>query len=316
MQKVKNEYYYADIERLICLAALLCMSYFLYGFRPLVLVALSLFVAGVCDRFMIYARPEHYNQSDLSSYVFAATLTLMLPASIDYTVVITSTVIAVLIGKHAFGGMHHYPFNPAAVGYTVAVASWPDKIFKYPMPFAELPLYGGAPVLYDSPANALKRGGLPNISVLNSFIGNYAGPLGTTFTVVILAAAVLLLARKRISPIILFTFLISCSLVIILFPRVSDVSVFHMLRYELSSGALFFGAVFIVTDDVVLPSKLGAQVIYAAVLGVLTMMFRYYGAFELGICFAVIIISALSGFFDRITTGVQRQRKRRVTGGK
>ena len=48
--------------------------------------------------------------------------------------VVVSVAVAILLGKHAFGGYGHYPCNPAAFGYAVAAVSWPGEVFLYPVP--------------------------------------------------------------------------------------------------------------------------------------------------------------------------------------
>ncbi len=303
MIKKTNEYFSADAERLICLSVLLASAFFLYGVRVLVLTAVALAVALVCDLLMRAARANCYTEQDLSSYVIAITIILMFPASISYIVVITSVVVAILVGKYAFGGLHHYPFNPAAVGFTVALVSWPEQLTLYPVPFNYLPLQITEEIrLVTSHAAVLDNGGLPSTSALNLLIGNFSGPMGATFTLVLIASALLLCIRKRISTSILVVFTLVTSLLTLIFPRVSEVMIFEVLHYELSAGVLLFSIVFIIPDRVCTPRRLYGRILYAVVLAIVAILFRYYGAFEIGICFAVIIVSALSGFFDKITS--------------
>ncbi len=302
MEKKTNEYIAGDIERLICLLILLTSAYFLYGIRALTIAAIALAVALVCDMMMRIARANCYTERDLSSYVIALTIVLMFPASVSYVAVITSVVVAVMVGKYAFGGLHHYPFNPAAVGFTVALVSWPEKLVTYPVPFTDLPMSIPQDMfLVRSHAFTLKNGGLPSTSLLNIATGNFAGPMGATFILVLVAAAIMLCLRKRISFSILLTFLLTSSALILLFPRVSDANPLEVLQYELSSGVMLFAMVFIVPDRICTPSRLKGKIIYGVVLGIVSMLFSYYGAFEIGICFAVIIVSALSGFFDKFS---------------
>ncbi len=298
-----NEYFSADVERLICLSVLLASAFFLYGTRVLVITMVALTVALICDLIMRAARANCFTEQDLSSYVIAITIILMFPASVSYIVVITSIVVAILVGKYAFGGLHHYPFNPAAVGFTVALVSWPDKLTQYPIPFNFLPLQVTEDIrMATSHAFVLGNGGLPSTSGLNLLIGNFAGPMGATFTLVLIASAILLCIRKRVSASILIVFTLVTSLLTLLFPRVDGVNPFEVLHFELSSGVLLFAIVFIVPDRVCTPKRLYGKILYAVVLSVVAILFRYYGAFEIGICFAVIIVSALSGFFDKVTS--------------
>ena len=87
-------------------------------FNPLLLGAIFVIVfLSVCGipyaDYKVSAAPVNY---------------LLLPATVHYYVVVVSVAVAILLGKHAFGGYGHYPFNPAAFGYAVAAVSWPSRL--------------------------------------------------------------------------------------------------------------------------------------------------------------------------------------------
>ena len=42
--------------------------------------------------------------------------------------------LAVLLGKHAFGGLGQNPFNPAMVGYAALLVSCPAEMTRWPLP--------------------------------------------------------------------------------------------------------------------------------------------------------------------------------------
>ncbi len=302
IKKKISDYFHGDVERFICLAVLIATAFFLYGVRVLTLAATAIVCALISDFLVRIFRSNAYVERDISSYIIALTLILMFPASVGYNVVITSTFAAILIGKYAFGGLHHYPFNPAAVGFTIAVANWPGQMFYYPMPFRDLPvLPDGTLTLVSANSATLKNGGLPATSILDTLTGNFAGPMGATFIIIIIASGILLGFRRRISISIVLTFLFTFSALNLLFPRVSDVNLLQLLRYELTSGMLLFACVFIISDLVVAPKRLPARLIFGVVLAVVVVLFNNFGAFEIGICFSVIITGALSGFFDKIS---------------
>ncbi len=321
IKKKITEHFHGDVERFICLAALIVTAFFLYGIRVLAIVAVAFICALISDLLVRIVRSNAYVERDLSSYIIALTLILMFPASIGFDVVITSTFSAIMIGKYAFGGLHHYPFNPAAVGFTVAVASWPEQIFRYPVPFRELPLIPDETLTLISANSAtLKNGGLPSTSTLDMLTGNFAGPMGATFIIIIVASGILLGFRRRISISIVLTFLLTFSALNLLFPRASDVNLLDLLRYELTSGMLLFACVFIISDLVVAPKRLPGRLIFGVVLAIIVVIFNNFGAFEIGICFSVIIAGALSGFFDKVSNIrlVRRwfRRRKELTDGK
>jgi electron transport complex protein RnfD len=63
--------------------------------------------------------------SDLSILVTSTLLCIALPPYAPWWLIVLGVVIAVLLGKHVFGGLGYNPFNPAMVGYVVLLISFP-----------------------------------------------------------------------------------------------------------------------------------------------------------------------------------------------
>ena len=236
-----------------------------------------------------------------------------MPATVSYYVVIVGVLAAVLLAKEAFGGYGAYPFHPAAVGYAVVAVSWPEQVFAYPQPnlFASLPLGSTKGVaLVEGPSHILRNGGLPTISTMDLALGNYAGPMGATMLLVILACALFLLHRRRIGVAAPLCFVGACLLVAFLFPRLGDVAWSmpwsHLAerlaaaKYEVGSGGILYAAVFLINDPATLPKNKVSRAVYGLVLGVVAMMFRYFGTYDNSVCFAVLGVNALTGFLDRL----------------
>lgn len=310
----------AAMHRDVCLMMLplLAMAVYLYGLRPALLCLVAVATANLCDRVVAVVRRRPYQKDEMSSEAFALLMAMMMPASVSYRVLITAVLVAVLVGKEAFGGYGSYPFHPAAVGYAVAAVSWPDQLFRYPQPFSPLPLGGiGETVLVDSSDHALRAGGVPAVSDLNLVLGNYAGAMGVTAALVILACSLYLLAQKRMTLTAPLCFLGAAALVAFCFPRLGNIPLsapwqyvgdrLNLLKYEMLSGSMLYTAVFLVSEPVTLPKTGRGRAAYGLLLGVFTMMFRYYGSYETGVCFALLAVNSLSGWLDRV---VQRPAKK------
>ncbi len=301
---------YADyLFMCLPLAAMACCF---YGLRVAVLCGVAFLTANLCDRLVAKMRRVEYVKNEWSSEAFALMLALLMPATVSYYVLIVGVLTAVLLGKEAFGGYGAYPFHPVAVGYVVTAVSWPGQMFSYPRPdlFRGLPLGSTAGViLEESPAHILKSGGLPNINLMDMLLGNYAGPMGSTMLLVIFACALFLLHRRRIGVMAPLVFMGTCFVVAFCFPRLAELAFtapwhhaaerLSAARYELSSGATFYAAVFLINDPVTMPKNKISRAVYAAGLGLMATMFRYFGAFEAGACFALLIMNSLSGWLDR-----------------
>lgn len=291
---------------------LIAMAVCFYGLRVALLCGAAVITANLCDRLVALLRRQKYEKGEWSSEAFALLLTLIMPASVSYYVVIVGVLAAVLLAKEAFGGYGAYPFHPAAVGYAVVAVSWPEQVFSYPQPnlFASLPLGSVKGVaLGESASHILRTGGLPDISTMDLFLGNYAGPMGATMLLVILACALFLLHRRRIGVVAPVVFVLSCAFVAFFFPRLGDVvwtaPWTHLAeraaaaRYEVCSGGILYAAVFLINDPVTLPKNKVSRAVYGLVLGIVTMMFRYYGTYETGVCFALLAVNSVSGWLDR-----------------
>ena len=299
-------------DTFLMMLPLLAMAVYLYGWRSAVVAVVAVVTANVCDRLVSGLRGRPYDSRDMSSEGFAFLLAMLMPASVDYYVVIVAVLAAVLAGKEAFGGYGSYPFHPTAVGYVVAAISWPEQVFRYPQPFAPLPLGSCNEVtLIGSMTRTMKSGGIPATSTLDLWLGNYAGPMGATAALIIVACALYLLVQKRISLRVPLYFLAASAAVAFFMPRLGGVPMawpwqfvmerLNAVKFELLSGGTLFAAVFLLCEPVTMPRHKSSQRIYAVLLGVMGMMFRYFGSYETGICFALLVVDALSGWLDRVS---------------
>ena len=300
--------YYSDL--ILCCIPVLAMSVFFYGPRPLVLSLVAVVTGNLIDRLMALLRDRAYDPHEHSSECFALVLTLMMPASVPYYVVVVAVLAGDLLGKEVFGGVGCYPFHPVAVGYAIACVNWPDLLFSFPQPMTKLPLFDLSNVpLTEGADMALRNGGLPTMGGLNLVLGNFTGAMGTTCVLVILACGLLLALRRELDLVSSLSFLATCAVFVWLFPRLGGVTFgwpwenlsvrFTMLRYELIANSVIFSAVFLLSEPVTRPKAPLSRVIFGAGLGILTMLLNYHGSRETGVAFALLILNSLSSWLDR-----------------
>jgi len=277
------------------------LSVYLYGARPAAIIAAAALSAVLCDLLAaaMRRREPDFSSGDLSSVVYAVIFALMLPASAGYGVVFFGSVVTVMLGKHAFGGYTGCIFHPSAFGFCASAICWPESLFKYPKSFSAigLGLKSGA-ALSDAPAYTIKLGGVPNIDRIDLLLGDYPGPMGATFCIILIAILVLFIVRRTMTWHIPVCFLAVSAAYAYLFPRIQTTRPVSVM-FELLSGAVVFASVFIVSDPFTSPSNAKAKLLYGALLGVVTMVFSYYGAFQMGVCFAVLLLNPLVPYLDR-----------------
>lgn len=85
------------------------------------------------------------------------------------------------------------------------------------------------------------------------------------------------------------------------------------LAAHLCGGGLMLGAFFMATDYVTSPVTTGGKVIFAALLGILTGLFRIYGNSAEGVSYAIIFCNLLVPLIEKITVpkafGVVKEKK-------
>ena len=250
-----------------------------------------------------------------------------MPATVDIYVLVAAVLAGVLIGKEIFGGYGSYPFNPAAVGYVVAAVSWPEQVFRYPQPYTAIPLWGASSVPVSSAIeDTLRSGGMLNIGSLALGLGEYAAPMGTGAALIILACGLFLWTQKDAHMSASVSFLATCALIAFFVPRqagLADSAVLtnalprlQCMRDELLTGAILFSAVFLLNEPYTCAHHRMGRVLYGVLVGLVSMGFRYYGVYETGVCFALLVVNSISAWIDRTETGLYRMTHRQAGPGK
>lgn len=290
---------------------LLCVSCYLYGLRSLLLCGFAVLMGNLCDRLISLLRRRVYQAGDYSNESFALVITLLMPATVDWYVLAAAILAGALIGKEVFGGYGSYPFHPAAVGYAVAAVSWPEQVFRYPAPYANIPLWDASGVATSSTiSDTLRSGGLINISALSLVLGEYAAPMGTGAAIVLVACGLFLWMQKDVRLSASLSFLITAGLIVFFFPRQLGLTegtaftaglVFRLrcVRDEMLTGAMLFSAVFLLNEPYTCAHHRLGRILYGVMVGAFTMGFRYFGVYETGVCFAILAVNSISGWLDR-----------------
>lgn len=283
---------------IISLLPLYFMAFSFYRWRVVVLMLVSVAVCVFSEVFCVLIAGRKVNFRDFSAVVTGLIIPLVMPASAGYDMVAAAGVFAIVVAKQPFGGTGENLFNPAAAGLAFAIACWPTRMFTYPLIFEDLPLLGQITAkTANSAAYALKIGGIPTADFKDMFLGIRGGPMGATNILIILACLLYLSYRKTVRFVQPVSFIAAAAVMAYLFPRV-DVTRVDSVLFELMSGSLLFGAVFMFSDPVTSPKRPGSQAAYGAIGGVVAMLFRYFGGYEQTVVFAILLMNALVPLFD------------------
>ena len=291
--RIKTE----DIMKLVVIALLPATLFGIYNFgmRALLLVCIS--VATCVATEAIYETLMHKKMTinDFSAVVTGLLLALNLPASAPWWIPIIGGVFAILIVKQLFGGLGQNIMNPALAGRCFLLLSFTGYMtdFKATEGFGRIvDTASGA-----TPLAALKAG--EQVDILSLFIGNTTGTIGETSALALLIGAAILLGTKVIDWRIPGTYIASFMVFILIFGGHGfDV---NFLLGHLFGGGLMLGAWFMATDYVTAPITKSGQLVYGVILGILTGLFRLFGASAEGVSYAIIFSNLLIPVIERVT---------------
>ncbi len=287
----------------ISLLALLVFAVFCYGWRPAVLVALSVLSANVCELLGNAFRHQRPTIFDGTATVTGMIVGLLMSPITDYHVPMLASAFAIIVVKIPFGGIGRNVFNPAAAGVALAIQCFRKQVFTYPdatvkidLPLGELPQDLITKV---SPAGQLSTGAYTDFSIADAFWGEMSGPIGTTAIIILIGAMLFLFLRRTASPLITLPYLATCALIALCFPRAAESSALYNVMVELCSGYLLFTGVFLLNDPVTAPKFAPSRVVYGVIAACLVMLLRHVGRFEEGACFAVLLVNVIAPPIDR-----------------
>ncbi|AMN46296.1 electron transporter RnfG [Steroidobacter denitrificans] len=305
-----------------------------FGIGLLIQILLGTLTALACEALALKLRrrPLMPFLSDGSAVLTAVLLALCLPPLAPWWLIVTGTAFAILLVKHAYGGLGRNIFNPAMAGYAILLVSFPLQLMQWlpPQPPTQrmdhilerqatrlnLPetlktiATGALPqrlswdtVTSPTPLTALRES-LNRDMTLDEPHAPAADPLGLDawrwINLAVLAGGLWLLAARIIRwhiPVAMLGAIAGCaSIMAALDPGSCAGPIFH-----LTSGASLLGAFFIATDPVSAATSNRGRLIYAAGIGVLTYVIRTWGGYPDGVAFAVLLMNLSVPLIDRLT---------------
>lgn len=265
-----------------------------FGIGALIVIATS--VAGCVVAEHIIARWLMKRRSaplfSASAALTGILLAFNLPSNIPVWIVLIGCVVAIGIGKMAFGGLGCNIFNPALVGRVFLLISFPAQMTTWPLPIVNRLSYTdastGATLL-----SQLQSGQLSGswIDLTGESLGLTAGSLGEVGAAALLLGFLYLLARRIVSwhiPVAIF----------------SAVALFTIafggdFLTEILCGGMMLGALFMATDYVTSPMSHRGMLLYGFMIGLITMIIRRWGAYPEGMSFAILIMNGATPLINR-----------------
>ena len=285
---------------LIALAPALIGSICFFGFRSLMVTLVSVAACVFFEWGYCRITKKHCKVFDLSACVTGVLLAFVCPVTIPYWTIILGAFFAIVVVKMLFGGLGHNIVNPALAGRAF-MFSWPVLMstwVKVGFGNAAGLVSTADAVTAATPLGNMHQGLMPESSILDMFLGNVGGCIGETSALLLLIGFAYLLYRKVITARIPVAFIGTVAVLSFLFPQGNDRIAW--MAAQLFGGGLMLGAIFMATDYVTSPvTKLG-QIVYGVGCGVLTILIRYFGGYNEGVSYAILVMNACVVLLDRI----------------
>jgi len=317
----------SDIMRqvLYALCPATVFGLYIYGWAALFLFIITVLAALAFEALCLWIakKPVQRHLQDYSALLTGWLIAMTLPPYAPWWIGVVGSAMAIVVGKHVYGGLGQNLFNPAMlarvgllVAFPVEMTTWvaPHSWFSPKLPsfmesltitFVGIPdsdAISGATLLGHVKTELSQQHLLPD-SLLGQFnlpeilLGLMRGSLGEGCFFLLMLGGFWLLHKEIIR------WYIPVSLLGTVFVLASFFSFYDGSHYlnpvlHLSSGGLMLIAFFIATDYVTSPNTPLGQVIFGIGCGVLIFVIRTWGAYPEGAGFAILLMNSVTPLID------------------
>ena len=285
------------LDVLVALTPALVMGAFLFGFRVLVLAAIS--VLSCMGFELLYCKwtKKPVTIRDLSACVTGLLLAMTLPVTAPYWAPVLGGAFAIIVVKQFYGGMGKNFMNPALAG-RMLLLSFPGMMTTWVDALDRQAVVGVDAVSTATPMAFLHLGKLPDLTLSQMLLGQHGGAMGEVASFMLLLGGAYLLCRRVISWRIPVCFLGTVAVLALAFPKGNEPLDWAVCN--LFSGGLMLGAIFMATDYTTSPVTPRGQILYGVGCGCLTMVLRSYGSYPDGVGFSILTMNCSVWLLDRV----------------
>ena len=294
------------LDVIIAMLPALAFAIFNFGLRALTLTAVSVVACIFWE--WLYRKLMHKPQSigDLSCVVTGMLLAFVCPVHMPYWMIIIGDFFAIVVVKQLFGGIGKNFLNPALAGRAVLLASYAGTMTSWVDPAAGKAAIIGSNadvVTTATPLAIMKTGDFAELmatyGVDKMFIGQIPGSLGEVSAVALLIGGAYLIWRKVINWQTPVAYIATVAVLTFLFPKQG--TGLEWMLYSVFGGGLFLGAFFMATDYATSPVTKKGQLIFGIGCGLFTVLIRYFGSYNEGVCYSIMVMNLCVALIDKYT---------------
>ncbi|MBP3344121.1 MAG: RnfABCDGE type electron transport complex subunit D [Bacteroidales bacterium] len=287
---------------IIALIPAVLVSIYYFGFAAIKLVLVGviscMLVEFLIQKFLLKGK---CTICDCSAALTGVLLALNLPPNSPWWLMVIGAIVAIGVAKMTFGGLGQNLFNPALVGRVFLLVSFPVLMTDWTAPAS----FFGATIDAASGATPLalvKEAVAAGTPISEIFANNPSlsysqllfarvGSAGEVSAIALLLGFVYLLVRRVIKPHITLsiwaTVFVFSGILWLCNPDQFTDPIFNLL-----TGGMLLGSIFMATDYVTSPMNNKGMVIFGVGIGIITILIREFGAYPEGISFAILIMNA------------------------
>lgn len=281
------------LDVIIALLPAVIASVVIFGVKSVWLIATCVISAVAAEWIFDLCTKKKSTISDLSAVVTGLLLALNLGTEVSIYEAIVGSVFAIVFVKCIFGGLGKNFANPAITGRVFMIIAF-GSVATFVNPKG-VDLVSSATPLANLASNSMEN--LPSLSQM--LLGLHGGTIGETCIVALVIGWIYLSVRKVIKWYVPACF-IGTVFVLFLIATGSPVYAF----YEIISGGLFLGAIFMATDYVTTPITVNGKCLFCVGCGIITFIIRRYCSLPEGVSFSILIMNILTPFVEKLTHNV------------
>jgi len=272
------------LDVIIALIPALIASCLIFGFRSLLVVAVSVAACVAFEYGWCRIMKKEVTTGDLSAVVTGILIAYNVPSGMPIWQLLVGDFIAIIIVKMLFGGIGCNFVNPALVARVAMTMSFTASMTSYNSHVAAVDVLSSA-----TPLAVMDQLHMSDFMTL--FLGQHGGVLGETCALALILGGVYLCVRGIIKPTIPVCFIGSTLVFTWIFGGANPVlSVF--------SGGLMLGAIFMATDYVTSPMTCKGRVIFGIGCGFLASAIRVFANSTEGVSFAILLMNLLVPYIN------------------
>ena len=294
------------LDVIIAMLPALVWAIIWFGVKALTLTAVS--VIGCMFWEWLYRKLMKKPQSvgDLSAVVTGMLLAFVCPVTTPYWMIIIGGFFSIVVVKQLFGGIGKNFVNPALAGrafllgsYAGVMTTWIDATQN------KAPLMGSTAdiITAATPLAYMKTGNMAGLtetySVMDMFLGKTGGSLGEISAAMLILGGLYLIWRKVINWQTPVAYIATVAVLSFLFPKAG--SGLEWMLYSVFGGGLMLGAFFMATDYATSPVTKKGQLIFGIGCGLFTVLIRYFGSYNEGVCYSIMVMNLCVALIDKYT---------------